>query len=52
MDENLDDSLGNVQQGHAQLQRYWRNLSSSRGLLIRVFAVIMFFVVLWGTLFA
>ena len=52
VDENLDDSLTNVREGYSQLQRYWRNLSSSRGLMMRVFAVLLFFIVVWGTLFA
>ena len=36
----------------SQLKRYMRNLSSNRGLMVRVFAILMFFVVVWGTLFA
>ena len=52
VDENLDDSLSNVNEGLGQLQRYMRNMSSNRGLLVRVFAILLFFVVVWGTLFA
>ena len=52
VDENLDDSLDNVREGHAQLQRYWRNMTSNRGLMLRIFAILLFFVVVWGTLFA
>ena len=52
VDENLDDSLVNVREGHAQLLRYMRNLRSNRGLVVRVFAILLFFVVVWGTLFA
>ena len=52
VDENLDDSLVNVREGHAQVLRTLRNLRSNRGLVVRVFAVLMFFVVVWGTLFA
>ena len=42
-------TLSNVEQGHQQLLRYWRRVSSNQGLMIRVFAVLMFFVVLFGT---
>ena len=49
VDENVDDALSNVEQGHQQLLRYWRRVSSNQGLMIRVFAVLMFFVVLFGT---
>ena len=52
VDENLDDSLSNVNEGLGQLQRYMRNMSSNRGLMVRVFAILLFFVVVWGTLFA
>ena len=52
VDENLDEANFNMREGHAQLQRYWRNMSSSRGLMMRVFAILLFFVVVWGTLFA
>jgi syntaxin 5 len=52
VDENLDDSVSNVTEGHAQLLRYWSNLRSSRGLMMRVFAILLFFIVVWGTLFA
>ena len=52
VDENVDDSLGNMREGQAQLQRYWRGMSSNRGLVMKVFAVMMFFIVVWGTLFA
>ena len=41
-----------MQEGHAQLRRYWRNLSSSRGLMLKIFAVLFFFIVIYGTLIA
>ena len=52
IDENLDTSLTNFREGHAQLQRYWRGMSSNQGLIMRIFAVLMFFVIVWGTFFA
>jgi hypothetical protein len=52
VDENVEDSLANVREGHSQLQRYWRGMSTNRGLVMKVFAVMLFFIVLWGTLFA
>ncbi|EOD03906.1 syntaxin 5 [Emiliania huxleyi CCMP1516] len=51
VDENVDDALASTQAGYEQLQRYWRNLSSSRGLAVRVLAVLMFFIVIFGTFF-
>ena len=52
VDENVDDSLIHVNEGHAQLQRYWNSMSTNRPLIMKVFAVLLFFIVLWGTLFA
>lgn len=52
VDENIEDSLSNVQEGLGQLQRFYRNMSSNRGLMVRIFAILLFFVVVWGTLFA
>ena len=52
VDENLNESIDNVREGYSQLQRYWRNMSSNSGLMMRVFAIVMFFIVVWGTLFA
>ena len=52
LDDNVDTSLADVRAGHAQLVRYLNNMSSNRPLLIKVFAILFFFVVIWGTLFA
>ena len=52
IDENVDDSLVSVSEGHAQLQRYWQGMSSNRGLAMKVFAVLMFFIVMWGAFLA
>ena len=52
VDENVDNSLINVTEGYTQLNTALSNLRTNRGLMMRVFAVLFFFVVLWGTLFA
>jgi syntaxin 5 len=52
VDENVDEALLNTQQGYNQLQRYMKNLQSNRGLVLRLFAILLFFIVLWGTFFA
>ena len=50
--QNVDDAANNMDEGHRQLQRLWRNTKSNRGLMLRVFAVLFFFIVVYGTLFA
>ena len=81
VDENVEDSLLNVQEGYSQLSTALSNMRSNRGLMVggprplpqshphphphphpspltptptevRVFAVLFFFIVLWGTFFA
>jgi syntaxin 5 len=52
VDENVEESLANVTMGHEQLQLYWRNMQGNRGLMMKIFAVLFFFIVIWGTLFA
>ena len=42
VDENAEDALLTTQQGHQQLQRLWRSVSSSRTLALKVFAVRLF----------
>jgi len=41
IDENVDDTLANVDAGQAQLLKYLNTISSNRWLLLKVFAVIM-----------
>ena len=41
IDENIDDTLGNVEAGQAQLLKYLNTISSNRWLMLKVFAVIM-----------
>lgn len=41
IDENVDDTLSNVEAGQAQLLKYLNTISSNRWLMLKVFAVIM-----------
>ena len=52
VDEEVGDSLINVTEGHAQLTKLWNGMRSNRGLMVKVFAVLMFFIIFWGTFFA
>ncbi len=51
VDDNVEDALLNTRAGYDELQRYWTRVSSNRGLMMRVFAVLMFFIVVFGTFF-
>jgi syntaxin 5 len=45
IDENVEDSLANVDAGQAQLLKYLSAISSNRFLALKVFAVLLFFMV-------
>ena len=51
IDENVEEALTSTQAGMAELQRYWAGVSGNRGLIMRIFAVLMFFVVMFGATF-
>lgn len=41
IDENVDETLGNVEAGQAQLLKYLNTISSNRWLMMKVFGIIM-----------
>lgn len=47
IDENVDDTLANVDSAQAQLLKYLRSVSSNRWLILKVFFVLMVFLVIF-----
>ncbi|GAX82277.1 hypothetical protein CEUSTIGMA_g9706.t1 [Chlamydomonas eustigma] len=47
IDENIDDTLSNVTGAQAQLMKYLNTVSSNRWLIMKVFAVLMAFLILF-----
>jgi len=45
IDQNMDDTLLNVQKGTGELQRYYHNISNSTWLIMKVFAIIIIFAI-------
>lgn len=45
IDHDVDDTLTNVETGRDQLLQYFHYISSNRGLIIKVFLILIFFVV-------
>lgn len=43
IDENVDDTLANVDSAQAQLLKYLNSISSNRWLIMKVFFVLMLF---------
>ncbi len=43
IDENLGDSVANVENAQTQLLKYLNTISSNRWLIIKIMAVLMFF---------
>ena len=48
VDDNVQTTLVNVQGAHEQFLQYYRNISSNRKLMLRMFAVLLVFIVLFG----
>eukprot|EP00929_Paragymnodinium_shiwhaense_P058343 TRINITY_DN29205_c0_g1_i1.p1 TRINITY_DN29205_c0_g1~~TRINITY_DN29205_c0_g1_i1.p1 ORF type:complete len:283 (+),score=70.67 TRINITY_DN29205_c0_g1_i1:82-930(+) len=45
IDSDVDDTLDNVQSAQDQLLKYFKNISSNRMLILKVFAILLFFTV-------
>lgn len=48
IDADVDQALNNVNAGSNELMRYLGNLSSNRGLILKVFAMLFFFLMFFG----
>lgn len=51
VDDDVEDAVANTTAGQAELQKLWRSMQTNRGLVVRVFAMLFFFVVLFATFF-
>ena len=49
IDLDTEASVANVESAHVQIQKYAKYVSANRGLIIKVFAVLFFLIVLFGT---
>lgn len=47
IDDNLDDSLANVDNARSALLKHLNKISSNRWLLIKIFAVLIFFLIIF-----
>ncbi len=47
IDENVDDTLANVDSAQAQLLKYLNSISSNRWLIMKVFFVLMMFLMIF-----
>lgn len=45
IDHDMDDTLSNLDQAQSHLLRYFQHISSNRGLILKVFLILIFFVV-------
>ncbi|KAK4468428.1 hypothetical protein MN116_007635 [Schistosoma mekongi] len=52
IDANVDDAAISIEAGHSELIRYFRSISSSRWLMIKVFFVLIVFFVIFVVFFA
>jgi len=47
IDTNMQSSLDNVEGGHAQLVKYWKDISSNRPLIIKTFIALIITMILF-----
>jgi syntaxin 5 len=47
IDANVDETVSNVDAGHNQLMIYYNSISGNRALILKVFAVLLVFLILW-----
>lgn len=47
IDQNLDIVNSNLEAGHFQLQKYLKGMSSNRALMLKLFAVMLVFIVIY-----
>jgi len=41
IDQNVDETMSNVEQGHTQLLKYFKAVSGNRALIIKIFLVLI-----------
>jgi syntaxin 5 len=47
IDENVEDTVSNVEGAQAQLMKYYKTISSNRWLAMKVFSVLLLFAVMF-----
>ena len=52
IDSNVDDAHLNVEAAHDELLRYFRSVSSSRWLMLKIFGVVIVFVIIFAIFLA
>ena len=51
IDTNVEESLGHIGEAHEQILKYRSNMMGDRGLMLKIFGVLFFFIVVYGTVF-
>ena len=50
IDQDVQGSLDHVNDGHSELLKYFNNISGNRSLILKIFAILIFFLVVFATL--
>lgn len=45
IDANMDSALDNIDRGHGELLKYYDSISGSRWLILKIFAVLLAFLI-------
>jgi len=52
IDHNVEDAEANILEGERQLLSYWQSISSNRWLMLKIFAVLIVFFIVFVAFFA
>lgn len=52
IDENVEETVMHVDAGHSELLKYWGAVSSNRGLVMKIFAILILFIIIFGVFVA
>ncbi|KAJ6230507.1 syntaxin-5 [Anaeramoeba flamelloides] len=47
IDQNMDETLYNINQGENELRKYFKSITSNRGLIIKIFAILIIFIIIF-----
>ena len=51
IDSNTEQALGHIGEAHEQIKKFERSTRGDRALILKVFGVLFFFIVVYGTLY-
>ena len=51
IDANVEASVGHIGEAHEQILKYQKTMKGNRGLILKIFGILFFIIVIYGTMF-